>query len=125
MREIIRQTKLAVPVFTYMISASAERPVTLQIDGALGSDVIAVTGAGVVPTDETIIYDNAATPAALEFAAATPVLSFTAPIRLNITKPSTTNAVGLMELIGEFMGGLDQVTTMVPDLVMHADLRMS
>lgn len=46
MRELIVGTKLAKDVFTYLVKANAERPITLQIDGALGSDVIAVTGAG-------------------------------------------------------------------------------
>jgi hypothetical protein len=122
MRELIEQTKLAVPVFTYAVTASAERPVTLQIDGALGSDVIVVTGAGVVGTDETVIYDSSGT--VLQFIAATPIISFYAPVRLAITKPSTTNAVGLMELTTVASGTVLRKTVMLDGLVMHDDLRM-
>lgn len=124
MRELIEKTKLAVPAFTYFIAASGNKPVTLQIDGTLGSDTIAVAGAGVVPTEETALYDAAATPVVLQFITETPMLTFTAPIRLIITKPSTTNAVGLMELSEGLAGDVIRKTAMVDGLVMHDDLRM-
>lgn len=97
MIELIQKTKLAVARFTHVVSANAERPVTLQIDGTLSTDVIAVKGAGVVDTEETDLYDDAGT-TVLQFAAETPMMSFYAPVRLPITKPLTTNAAGLMLL---------------------------
>ena len=122
MRELIEQTKLAVPVFAYSAVASAEKPITLQIDGTLGADVIAVTGAGVVPTDETVIYDSAGD--VLQFAALTPMITFYAPARIAITKPSTTNAIGLMELTCALAGDVLRKLVMLDGLVMHDDLRM-
>jgi hypothetical protein len=123
MRELIEQTKLAVPVFTYFVNASAVNPITLQVDGALGSDVITVTGAGVVGTDETVLYaaDNST---AIQFVAATPRISFDYPVRLAITKPTTTAAVGLMELTTRSSAGLIRKLTMLDGLVMHDALRM-
>ena len=122
MRELIEKTKLAVAAFTYAAVASAEKPITLQVDGALGSDVIAVAGAGVVPTETTALYDSSGT--VLQFIAATPVITFYAPVRIAITKPSTTNAVGLMELTCALVGDVLRKLVMLDGLVMHDDLRM-
>lgn len=97
MIELIEKTTQAVARFTHIVSANAERPVTFQIDGDLGTDVIAVKGAGVVDSEETDLYDDEGL-TVLQFAAETPVMSFYAPVRLSITKPLTTNAVGLMML---------------------------
>jgi hypothetical protein len=96
MKELIEKTTSAVARFTHLVSANANRPVTLQVDGDLGSDVIAVKGAGATDTEETTLYDSEG--AVLQLAAATPMISFYAPVRLSITKPTTTNAVGLMLL---------------------------
>ena len=124
MRELIEKTKLAVDAFVYFANANADKPITLQIDGTLGSDTIAVAGAGVVPTENTALYDDAATPAVLQFVTATPMLVFTAPVRLIITKPTTTNAVGLMELTCAMAGDVIRKLVMLDGLVMHDDLRM-
>jgi len=122
MRELIEKTKLAVDVFTYSAVASAEKPITLQIDGTLGSDIVAVAGAGVVPTETTALYDSSGT--VLQFAALTPTITFYAPARVAITKPSTTNAVGLMELTCALAGDVIRKLVMLDGLVMHDDLRM-
>lgn len=122
MRELIEKTKLAVDAITYCAIASAEKPITLQIDGDLGSDTITVEGAGIVPTETTTLYDSSGT--ALQFIAATPVITFYAPARIVITKPTTTNAVGLMELTCALAGDVVRRLVMLPGLVMHADLRM-
>lgn len=122
MRELIEKTKLAVDVFTHAVTATAEKPVTLQVDGTLGSDVITVKGAGVVGTEETTLYDSSGD--ALQFATLTPWMTFYASARLSITKPSTTNAVGLMELSAGSAGDVIRQTMMEDGLVMHDDLRM-
>ena len=122
MRELIEKTKLAVDVFTYSAVATAEKPITLQVDGTLGSDVIEIEGAGVVPTETTALYDSAGN--VLQFSATNPVITFYAPARVAITKPSTTNAVGMMELTAALAGDVIRKLVMLPGLVMHADLRM-
>ena len=122
MIELIQKTKLAVARFTHAVSANAQRPVTLQIDGTLGSDTIDVKGAGVVDTEETTLYDSNGD--ALQFSATNPLMSFYAPVRLSITKGATTNAVGLMELTPSDVGDVRRKTVMTAGLVMHADLRM-
>lgn len=79
---------------TMYISASSHRPFTLQVDGALGTDEIAITGIGINGTDETTLCD--ASGDALVLSATIPRISFYEPIRVLLTKSVTTNDVGLM-----------------------------
>lgn len=95
MRTLIEKTINAVPAFNYLVIASAEKPVTLQIDGDLGSNTIPVVGVGINGTDETNLYNDGES---LEFSSTNPVITFYAPIRTRITKGATTNPVGLMEI---------------------------
>lgn len=80
----------------YFINASATRPITLQVDGDLSSDEITIKGAGIDPTNETTLYDQDGV--ALVLSATKPVYTFYAPLRVNIAKGITSNAVGVMEL---------------------------
>lgn len=98
MRTLIAKSTDAKAKFAYLVTANATRPVTLQVDGALASETITVKGAGIDESDETTLYDSAGD--ALVLSAITPVITFYASVRLSITKPETTNAVGLMELQG-------------------------
>lgn len=92
-KDKLLQTRAMLPIKG---PAGKEYPVSLQVDGALGSDVITITLLGIDDTTETDAYDGASTPAILTLKANQPVHTFYGPMRILITKPTTTNDVGLM-----------------------------
>ena len=97
METIFTKDKLA-DTTDFYVMGSAMHPVTLQVDGALGTDEITITGLGIDGTTETDLYDNAATPAILVLSASIPRITLDYPARLKLTMPVTTNDVGLMEI---------------------------
>ena len=76
------------------ITASSGVPISYQVDGDLGTDVITITLLGINGTDETDLYDDEGNIATLSNVH--PVCSFDKPLRVRISKPVTTNDVGLM-----------------------------
>ena len=76
------------------VQATAQKPITLQVDGDLGSEEITIEGLGVDGVDTTTLYDCNGNE--LKLTATQPMLSFDKPARLFLTMPETTNDVGLM-----------------------------
>jgi len=91
MNVIFTKDKVADSVVRF-VRATATRPVTFQVDGTLGGDVITIKGIGINGADETALHTD------ITLTAAAPVIIFTYPIRVIIEKPITTNNVGLMEV---------------------------
>jgi hypothetical protein len=94
--DVILAKNLTAGTSVQFIEASATNPVSFQVDGALAANVITFTLLGINGTDETAMYDAAG--AVLVLSATIPLLSFDRPCRVLISKPITTNIVGLMKL---------------------------
>jgi len=91
MEVIFAKDKIA-DAATFFLDASPERPVTFQVDGALAADTFTITGAGIDGSTATTLAT------AMVLSAAAPVITFTYPIRIIITKGTPANNVGLMKL---------------------------
>jgi hypothetical protein len=99
MEEIFTKDKLAQTRHMLPIRGTASNPypVSLQVDGALGSDVITITLIGIDGATETDAYDSSA--AILTLSATTPVQTFYGPMDILISKPITTNDIGLKKVV--------------------------
>jgi len=95
METIFTKDKVAATSEQY-IQASATHPISFQVDGDLGSDVITMTLIGINGSDETDLYDADGNIATLS--QTKPLCAFDKPARVKFDMPVTTNNVGLMKV---------------------------
>jgi len=79
----------------FLIKASIVKPVSLQVDGDLGTDEITIKYSGIISTELTDAYDSDGN--LLKFTQTNPHITFYSNARVQIDKPAgTANDIGLI-----------------------------
>ena len=99
METIFTKDKLAQSKAAYTIEANMLRPVSLQVDGDLGSEEITISYSDFAGTGLTDAYDSDGN--LLVLSQTKPHIAFYAPAKIQIDKPVTTNDVGLNIVISK------------------------